>query len=492
MRILIDTNILIYREDPTRVPESLQELLRIIGENRHTLLVHPASIEDICNDTDSERREVMMSKLKSYPLLESPPVPTAEFLSCIGDGSGPAEELDNMILCTIYKNAADVLITEDRGILRKAMKLGIEDRVMNMNSAMDYFVGLHKRRRLSHAMIKEVPVYNIDVRDPIFDSLKEEYGKPNFEDWFQRISREGRKCWVCSERNKIKAILIYKEENEPIDTIPPLPKRKRFKIATLKVDIPGQKVGELFLKLAFQYCVDHTFDETYLTHFTKKEDYLVDLISEFGFEAVGMNKREETVYLKKLYPEGEVSPVEMSRRFYPCYKDGTNIKKFIIPILPEFHDRLFQDYRRRQTKITEYVQFNPQGNTIKKAYLTHSRIKAISKGDIVLFYRSQDQEVTSLGVVEDIHLSLTDENEVLRITGKRTIYSYREIQEMVRKPVSVIIFRYHFRLQNPLHLQDLKQKGILKSAPQSIVKISDRGYKHIREKGGIDERFAFS
>lgn len=491
MRILIDTNILIYREDPAKLSEPLQRLLRIIAENKHSLLVHPASIKDISNDTDLKRREIMISKLKSYPSLESPPIPTAEFLSLLGADSRIDEKLDNTILYAVYGNAVDILITEDKGILHKAMKLGIEDRVMDVDFATDYFESLY-RREFSHVIIREAPVHNIDIRDPIFDSLREEYGKSDFEDWFRKISRAGRKCWVYSEDNAVKAILIYKEEDEPIDTTPPLPKRKRLKIATLKVDIRGQKVGELFLKLAFQYCVNHAFDETYLTHFTKEIDYLVDLISEFGFEPVGMNKRGETVFLKRLYPEGKVSAVEMSRRFYPCYKDGASIKKFIIPIQPKFHDRLFQDYKKRQMKITEYMKLNPQGNTIKKAYLTHSRIKTINQGDIVLFYRSQDHEITSLGVVEDIHLSLTDENEILRVTGKRTVYNYKDIQKMVRKPVSVIIFRHHFHFKNPLHLRELTQKGVLRSAPRSIAEISDEGYEYVKEKGGIDERFAFS
>ena len=299
---------------------------------------------------------------------------------------------------------------------------------------------------------------------------------------------------MYSKENKIRAILIYKEEDESVDAAHPLPKRRRFKIATLKVDLTGYKIGELLLKLAFKYCIDHDIDETYLTHFAREDDYLVDLILEFGFISCGKNRRGETVYVKKLYSdEYDIDPVKMSRKFYPSFKDGEDIRKFVVPILPKFHDRLFQDYEKRQMRITEYLDFNPQGNTIKKAYLTHSRIRRIRSGDIVLFYRSKDQKrITSLGVVEEVHVSLVDENKILRIVGKRSVFTYEEIQEMVRTPVTVIVFRHHFYFQNPLHLDELIEDKILSSAPQSIIEISHKKYDSMKRRGGIDERFTFS
>ena len=83
MRILIDTNIFIYREDPTILSEHLQRLLRITRENKHIIMVHPASMKDIENDQNVKRKEIMISKLRSYPLLKSPPSP----VECIGSPS---------------------------------------------------------------------------------------------------------------------------------------------------------------------------------------------------------------------------------------------------------------------------------------------------------------------------------------------------------------------------------------------------------------------
>lgn len=140
-------------------------------------------------------------------------------------------------------------------------------------------------------------VYNLDISDPIFISLKEEYEE--FDSWFKKISREGRKCWVYRRRDgAIGAILIYKIENDPIDATPPLPAKKRLKISTLIVTHIGYKIGELFIKLAVGYSIKNNLTEIYLTHFTKPDDYLVDLITEYGFYKAAVNNRGEDVFVK--------------------------------------------------------------------------------------------------------------------------------------------------------------------------------------------------
>ena len=49
-RILIDTNIIIYREDLEKVPDDVQELLRILNETNHKVVTHPLSLEEINKD----------------------------------------------------------------------------------------------------------------------------------------------------------------------------------------------------------------------------------------------------------------------------------------------------------------------------------------------------------------------------------------------------------------------------------------------------------
>jgi len=77
------------------------------------------------------------------------------------------------------------------------------------------------------------------------------------------------------------------------------------------------------------------------------------------------------------------------------------------------------------------------------------------------------------------------QNGLSRIARKRSVYTYDEIQEMVKTPVTVIIFRHHFYFQNPLHLNELIKDRILGSAPKSIAEISHKKYSYIKRRGGI-------
>jgi hypothetical protein len=199
----------------------------------------------------------------------------------------------------------------------------------------------------------------------------------------------------------------------------------------------------------------------------------------------------EEVYVKRLIvgsdEAGSLLPVEISRKFYPSFFDGTKINKFIVPIIPEYHDKLFTDFPGRQTFLIEQAgEFIVEGNTIKKAYLTHSPIKRMGPGDLILFYRSRDKKaITSLGVVELVETELNDREQVFRLVGKRTVFSREDIDKLV--PVSVFLFRHHLHLKNPLKLDDLINTGILLGAPQSVTEISHEKYLDLKRMSGINE-----
>jgi predicted nucleic acid-binding protein len=503
MRILLDTNTFIYREDDELLTNNIQELSKILNRENFEVLIHPSSLEDIKRDRDERRRDVMLSKIHAYPILDSPPDPNKniEYLNKAGIETSIHDRIDNEILYSVYKDAVDFLITEDRGIHKKARDLNINDRVLLIDDAVRIFRDIYKEGRVvTPPALKEDYVYNLDLNDPIFDSLKDEY--PEFEDWFKKISKDPRKCWVhYRENGKIGALLIYKFEDDQInDTIPTFAKERRLKICTFKVTHVGQKIGELFVKLSVDFALKNDLSEIYLTHFTQEEDRLVELITEYGFHKVGVkdkigaNGEVEDVFIKKLLIDSEESkslnPIEITKEFYPSYYDGPNVRKFVVPILPKYHSKLFTEFPRRQHTLSEFTgEFVVEGNTIKKAYISHSKIRQINPGDLVIFYRSKDMKMlTSIGVVDDIYLDIGNTEDIIKIVSKRTVYSREELEEM-RKPVKVILFRHHFHLNNPLDLNDLIDIGVLSGPPQSITEISHEKYIKIRDKGEINERY---
>ena len=279
-------------------------------------------------------------------------------------------------------------------------------------------------------------------------------------------------------------------------------KKKRIKISTINVSYTGHKIGELFLKLSIELAIKNNISEIYMTHFTEEIDYLIDLIKEFGFRKEAVKKwddgRLEDVYIKKIFIEEKeiknLSPLEISNIYYPNFYDGIKVKKHIIPIRPEYHNRLFTDFPKRQTTLNEHAgKFIIEGNTIKKAYLCHAITKKIKPGSLLIFYRSHDiKGVVSLGVAEKIYYDLTTLEEVANIVGKRSVYSLSEIEEITQRSTTVILFNHHFYFKRILNYKQLVDYNILRGPPQSINEINHQNYLLIKEEGVLDERFAFN
>lgn len=499
MRVLFDTNIFILHEEDQVLSTDLADLQRHLLKLKTEILIHPLSVAELKKDKTEKRREINLSKIGVYSTLANPPTIKDDpgFNTVVGPSNTDRNRVDNALLSCVYRNAVDFLVTEDREMHKKAQALEIEDRVFLVTEALDFIktiippkIHIQTPPALSHEF-----VYNLDINDPIFHSLIVDY--PPFREWFAKISREERRCYVNRRSDgSIGALLIYKIEDEEIPTDPPLPQKKRLKIATLKVTHVGYKIGELLIKIAIDIALQHELDEIYLTHFIEDNDRLVELIEDFGFFEAGVlqNERDEPVFIKHLKPTEDtisfIEPSEVSKMYYPSYYDGSQVNKFIIPIQPAFHDKLFTDFQNgRQSLLLEHMgEFVTEGNTIKKAYLTQSRIQKIKPGDIILFYRSTDmQAITSLGIVDQFHPDISPE-EIIRIIGKRSVYSKDDIERWTRDQ-SIILFRHHFHLKSRPMLKTMLQAQILKGPPQAPMQIDQAAYEWIIKEGGIDESF---
>src|SRR5207245_5370622 len=137
-----------------------------------------------------------MSKVGSYSLLESPldSMVGTGFIERIGSPSNPNDEVDSAILYAVYRDAVDYLITEDKNVRKKAEKAGLRNRVLSIREALDVFQESRKHGLPHPPALKLVPVYHLKLSDPFFEPLKNEYQE--FEDWFRKISREGRPAFV--------------------------------------------------------------------------------------------------------------------------------------------------------------------------------------------------------------------------------------------------------------------------------------------------------
>ena len=141
MRVLLDTNILILRENNHIVPENLAHMMNLIsGLESSSIWVHPLSITEIKKDGNVKRREVNLSKISGYAILDSYPDYTmdTDFIKLLPVPLADNDITDNQLLYSVVRNVVDYLITEDQGILNKAETLGIEQ-VLNINEAISCF-----------------------------------------------------------------------------------------------------------------------------------------------------------------------------------------------------------------------------------------------------------------------------------------------------------------------------------------------------------------
>jgi hypothetical protein len=267
-----------------------------------------------------------------------------------------------------------------------------------------------------------------------------------------------------------------------------------LKLSTFKVgeSFRGRKIGELFLKAAFRHATLNRLENIFIHGDATQHQFLFELLEDFGFSSVGTHPGSagrDLVYLKKhpaSPPEnlhGEViEPFEYLRRYFPHFLADASVRKYAVPIQPDYHRILFPDYSSpadRQLALFDPTQGNPAGNAIKLAYLCHSQTKSISSGDIVFFYRSGDEKaITSLGVVEAFRV-MTDADQIARLVSRRTVYTMAQIRGMAEKETRVMLFRLVRHFTNPPSHGWLKDNEVVSGNIQSIREITDEGFRKI-------------
>ncbi len=253
----------------------------------------------------------------------------------------------------------------------------------------------------------------------------------------------------------------------------------------MKVTYEGYKIGEFFLKWIIDYALSNNIYEVYLTHFVEDpDDSLVYLIEEYGFILEGYNSRGEAVYTKSLNREecekniyqeiGEKSPIDLAKKYYPYFYDGSEVKKFIVPIIPEYHERLFLS-KSQQTSLTNEITVSK--NTIKKAYLSRTQTN-INEGDILLFYQTHtNQGISEIGIVESSYKDLSFENIIEKV-GKRSVYSQEELKEYGEGHNSVLLFIHSLEF-NKISKDELKD--IIKGPHRTAHSIKHEQYLELKK-----------
>lgn len=335
---------------------------------------------------------------------------------------------------------------------------------------------------------------NINLMDPFFDSLKRDYKE--FQDWFKRKAEE--KAYYYETHEGIQAFLYLKVEDEELkDVTPSLPKKKRIKVGTLKIEAHGTRLGERFLKKAIDFAIANNVLELYVTVFSKHEP-LVNLLKRYGFQIIGTKETPngiENVMVKNL--KNSVGDLKID---YPL----VNIKDkslYLLGIYPKYHTLLFPD-SILANETYDLINDVSHTNSIEKVYICYMKQAALlKKGDVIVIYRTKDDKgpaeyrsvATSLCVVEEVKTKLDFKNyqEYLSYCKKHSVFTEEELNFLYSKDnVVVLKMTYNLAMEKKLIRKTLiEQCGLDRAGYWGIMRLSKNQFGKIVELGGISESF---
>ena len=350
-----------------------------------------------------------------------------------------------------------------------------------------------KAMLLEDKNIRIVSFRDISIDDPFFYSLKEDYKE--FPEWFKKKSDE-RAYVIEGDDGSIQAFLYLKEEFGKIDDVnPPLPQDNYLKIGTFKINAHGTKLGERFIKKAFDYAISQNIRKIYVTIFPKHE-WLISLLIRFGFveygEKVTRNGRE-IVLLKDF--DHFTGNIELD---YPIV--NLNKRQYLLSIYPDYHTKLFPDSKlmNEDFNIIDDVSHT---NSISKIYICKMRgVESLRYGDLLVIYRTSDQQgpawyrsvATSFCMVKEIKTKydFSDLEDFLAYSFSRSVFSEEELIHFYKTWNQLIVINFTYNIAFPKRIIRktlIEDIGISQDDYWGFLSLTKDQVLHIAELGGVNE-----
>ena len=500
MRVLLDTNILIHREAATVVRRDIGRLFFWLDKLKCDKCIHRASLEEIGKHQDARVRSTFEAKLQSYHLLRTTAPISPEVQKVGANDKTENDKNDTLLVNELFANRVDLLISEDRGLHKRAVALGIGDRAFTIDAFLEKSIAENPALVDYKVLaVRKVVFGNVDIRSDFFDSFREDYGGNAFDKWFNRKADEP--AYVCYEGQDLVAFLYLKVEGpeEPYGDIEPGFKPKhRLKIGTFKVELNGYKLGERFLKIAFDNALLQKVGEVYVTIFprTIEQQRLIKILEDFGFKKHGTKDTaygKESVYIRDMTPRFDPQDPKLTFPFI-----SRPSRAFIVPIYPAYHTSLLPDSILRTESPADFVEQEPHRNAIRKVYVGRSIFRELRKGDTIVFYRTGGYYkgvVTTLGIVDGVYRQIRDEAHFISLCRKRRVFTDKELSDQwnYRKGDRPFIvgFLYAYSLPKRPTLKELIDNGIISdinSVPRGFERIKAEHFSRILELSKADLR----
>lgn len=497
MKALLDTNIIIHREASKIVNQDVGILYRWLERAKYTKCVHSLTVSEIEKYKNQQTVETFQVKLDSYEQIEIPS-PLQEEVKAVSRKTDINEndKNDTQLLNEVFVGRVDILITEDKKIHRKAVELGIEDKVFTIDSFLEKTFSEHPGLVNYKVLnVQKLKFGRINLRDDFFASLREDY--VGFDKWFIKKFDEEAYITVNSNNGLLLSFLYLKVEDKGenyADIIPGFIPKKRLKIGTFKVINNGFRLGERFMKIIFDNAIKNKVDEIYVTIFGKRDEQkrLIELLGQWGFVLWG-KKNDELVYIRDFIKKTDESDL---KKHYPYISRNKDF--YIVPIYPDYHTELLPDSILTTESPEEFIEDFPHRNGINKVYVSRAIEPHPQKGDVLIFYRTGGyfkSVISTIGVAQEIRYDFKDEEDFVLYCRKSSVFPEDQLREMWRyssKKPFVVKFLYVYSFPHRINMKeliDLQVLGGVNDAPRGFKQISKEQFSNILKATKSDESF---
>ena len=492
--VLLDTNIIIRRESSNNVSFEISKLFNWFDKKSVKKYIHQISKQELSTYGDEKAKEAILTKLDSYEILPNFSRETDEYFnSVVSQYAQDKNSLnDNDLLREVYNGNIDILLTDDTVMLKKAQELYIRDLVITSAELLSYFETQYPQN-LEYKMlaVKLKCFEDVDLNDAFFDTLREDYGGKDFDDWFKRKGKE--KAYVFEDQDGLKGFLYVKTEmpDEPdyLKVSPLLSPKKRLKIGTFKINNSGFKLGERFLKIIFDNARVRKVDEIYVTLFEDKREevrFLKKYLEPWGFRLHGIKDNGEQVLVKSMTEYEKVNDPKFN---FPVIHRNPNYR--FLPISHEYHTDLFPDMILKNEDMHLYEDNVTHRYAIEKIYLTGASVKGTKPGDILLIYRMGEASyknyssvVSGVAIVQEI-VPTKNVNDCIAKCKDRSIFSEEQIRKIYYKFSTIVKLLDYLPFKHKVTLDELRKNGIVGqcSGPRSFDLLTKENFETIYKLG---------
>lgn len=490
-RYLLDTNIIVQRESVNNCCSEISLVYQSIDKFKGTKLYHPLTAKELDGYKDEPTKKAMITKLNSYEKLSESEIHDDYFEQIVSaSGDDKTGKNDNEILYQVYSGRVDFLITEDRGILRKAKGLYLRDRVFNSN---EFLTTIEKRNpslidydALSVSLVK---IGSLNIDDQFFNSLREDYGGVAFNQWLTKKAESD--AYVFKNKEGIQGFLYLKTEEKDEDYSdfePQLKPKRRLKVGTFKINSTGIRLGERFLKIIFDNALKRDVDEIYVTMFKGKREEVMglkNLMEKWGFVEKGTKKNGEIYLVKDMRRYDTAKNPKFN---YPLVKRDCPIS--FLPIIARYHTKLFPDLHLKNENATFFD--SACSYAIEKIYITAWNNVNLEPGALLCVYCMADYNkkyrsaVTGVCILSEV-IKTSSADELVRKCQNRSVFTETELRELYneRKFTTIVKVLYLKPFSHKINYDCLGKTGLLgdRNAPQLNSKLSEKEFLELEKLG---------